>query len=511
MPNKIHALIGSLILVLLLTVSFVLRVPDFKSEPGIQNLEATYHVIWTATALNESPSENHLYLPTVTLGVDANKQITWGNSLPTKTGEYVYTSFTPAGFIAPYSWFKVFSLTPSIQNLAYFNTFIGSIGALALFYFLLSLLRFNGHTPAISSMGALIGCMIGIFSHEALRSTGLVYWSQSLYQPIFVLSLYFIFKWLTSSTPQIQRKFAGWVILTAFLGPMVEWTGYIFNLGFIVLLLLNRLNTRSVYLAMQILGTTIVAGVLTVLHYSLAVGFMPTIVTFLARFSDRGTSFGTFPDLLQAYGHSYGIFIVVIMVIMVLAYFRNLPQAINHQTRITAYILILACIPVLENFLLLQHAIQFSFDRLKFAIPSAIIISFAFAHLKNKGRVVLLAVVIAASVHGYQSYRNDLKTYVSWREIDSKNKVLVSEIKKKVNWECTIFATNTHVRGYANLLLHRGIYELHTLKSSSKLQSQHKSCALVYLEATLPFTDLPEYRKAVISFNTGNTEVIVAK
>jgi hypothetical protein len=163
---------------------------------GAQNSEATYHVLFTIKALNENPVEKHWNLPTVTLGRATDKYIPWGSCVSTKTGDYIYTSFPVLGYLAPYFWFKAFQLEPSVENLAYFNFFLGSLSALALFLLLVSLLKFNGYEPRISVGGALVGCTIGIFSREALQAHGLVYWSHSLYQPILVFSLYLLFKYL---------------------------------------------------------------------------------------------------------------------------------------------------------------------------------------------------------------------------------------------------------------------------------------------------------------------------
>jgi len=88
-------------LILLLIFSLSLRQQDFKRVTGAQNLEATYHVLLTVTALDESSAANHWYLPTVSLGGETNKHIPWGVTVPTKTGDYIYTSFTPPGFLAP--------------------------------------------------------------------------------------------------------------------------------------------------------------------------------------------------------------------------------------------------------------------------------------------------------------------------------------------------------------------------------------------------------------------------
>lgn len=105
--------VGLFMLTLMLIVSLGLRQQDLNKPTGAQNLEATYHVLLTVTALNESRVENNWYLPTVSLGGESNKNIPWGATVPTKTGDYIYTSFTPPVFLAPYLLFKSFNLESS--------------------------------------------------------------------------------------------------------------------------------------------------------------------------------------------------------------------------------------------------------------------------------------------------------------------------------------------------------------------------------------------------------------
>ena len=328
--------LGLFALILLLIFSLSLRQQDFKNVTGAQNLEATYHVLLTVTALNESPVENHWYLPSVSLGREADKHIPWGATVPTKTGDYIYTSFTPPGFLAPYFWFNAFDLEPSVKNLARFNFFLGGVSVFTLFFLLVSLLKFNGYGPWVSVGAALVGSAIGIFSREALLSHGVIYWSQSLYQTILIFSLYFLFRWLASETELSRRLYLAAIIVLAIAGALTEWSGYIFNGGLIFILWLNRLDSvHSKALAIYIFIATAIAGILTVVHFSLAVGFGPAIGAFLGRFLARNTSVGSVDGLIQGYGLSYGLFILTILSILALSYFGNRQQATGHRQQAT--------------------------------------------------------------------------------------------------------------------------------------------------------------------------------
>ena len=324
--------LGMLLLVILLLLSYILRKNDFEKVTGAPNLQATYHVLLTITALNEGRSENNFYLPTVSLGMESDKNIPWGLTVPTKSGDYIYTSFTPVGFLAPYLWFKAFNLEPSVNNLAEFNFFLGCLSASILFLLLVSLLRFNGYDSWGSVFGALVGVAIGIFSREALQSFGIVYWSHSLYQPILISSILFLFKYLTSEIEDKRRTYAYIIAFTAFIGAMTEWTGYVFNAGMIFLLIIkNRSFSYAKVLAILIAIGTATAGIITVFHYSIAVGFEPAISSFLGRFLGRNITKGSLVNLIQGYSLSYGFFILTIFTTITLAYFGNRQQATGNR------------------------------------------------------------------------------------------------------------------------------------------------------------------------------------
>lgn len=71
---------GVLVVLLMLVVSFFIRVGDFEKVPPAPNMEASYHVILTMSALKESPIVNHWFLPTVSLGGTLDKNIPWGGN-----------------------------------------------------------------------------------------------------------------------------------------------------------------------------------------------------------------------------------------------------------------------------------------------------------------------------------------------------------------------------------------------------------------------------------------------
>jgi hypothetical protein len=457
-----RAIGGALAVALLVLLSVVLRSPEFNRVTGSQNLEAPYHVLLTIRALGESDFRNHWFLPTVTLGAKEDKNIPWGATIPTKTGDYVYTSFTPPAFVLPFGVFRLLGVEPSTKTLAYFNALLGGTSAILLFFLLLTVVRSTGVDGWSSVIGAIAASLIAIFSREALQTTGVAYWAQSLYQPIFILSILLFLRLHSVDKDYYRISYA--LILLTFLGPLVEWSGYVFNAGLVLIALITQIK-GSRRLSLQVITATMFAGIFTLLHYSLAAGLRPSLHAFMGRFLARSSGAGDLVQLLQGYALSYGAFLVVLFILLT-ALSTN--PVVNHspitgrqsvqkyRSGTLAVALALSFSACLENFLMLQHATQFTFDRLKFVVPIALLVAFGYSRCNLRWRRVLVMALVIASIHGVMSYKRDLTRYSSWASVNAEN-IEVAALVKKEHGGCSVLSTNNNVRGYASLLFGHGV------------------------------------------------------
>jgi len=499
---------GIVIIILMLGLSFISRQDDFNENVGAPNMDATYHVLLTINALDENRVSDHWFLPTITLGGKQNKGIPWGATVPSGSGDYIYTSFAPMGFLVPYAVFRVFGEMPSIKNLAYFNCSVGAVFSLFLFYFLWFILRQTGYTRWVSLGGAIAGNSIAIFSEEALQSNGLVYWSHCLYQLMFVFGLIATAKYIFTDADQKSERsiYSALIMVAAFLGAMTEWSGYVFNAG-LAFLFWSGANgcNRDRQLSLRILVVTAAAGLVTLVHFGLAVGFRQAVFAFSSRFLARNTSSGNLINLIQGYGLSYGMFLIILSIFFAVVYFVGDQEKskIDSQQKLL-FLFLASSIPLIENILLMQHATVYSFDRLKFILPSALILAMCFSRQTIKWRMVFSISLILASIHGFNSYRGYLHEFKNWKLVNAANINIAAKIANVVDLRCAVLLSNFPVRGYQNLLFHHGIYEYKSLEDSSDLMIQRRACAAVYLEAdSVAHFGLPLYSKAVISFSDG--------
>lgn len=514
-PDVGKGIAGAFAVVLLVLLTIFIRAPEFNHPTGSQNLEAPYHVLLTVRALGESSIRNHWLLPTVTLGAEADKHIPWGGTIPTATGDYVYTSFMPAGFLFPYAVFSALGVQPSIAALAYLNAILGGISATLLFFLSLRIIRSSGVVALPAVVGALAATTVGIFSREALHSTGVSYWCQCLYQPVLILSIItFLRIWQREGNTRVA---GAWLVLLALLGPMIEWTGYAFNGGLVLVALATRMPGWRA-LSLKVILATVLAGTITLVHFSLAAGLMPALKAFAARFLARSPATGDLVSLLQGYSLSYGMFLIVLMGL--LAFLVVSPSAnrsdgpaspaLQAGAQCVTIALVLSLVACFENLLMLQHATEFTFDRLKFAVPAALLFAFGFVRLGAVMRVVLVFALVIASAHGVKSYKRGFREYAPWAAMDVANHQLAGVVARN-HRGCSVLSSNINVRGYANLLFGHGIYEKKSRGDAPELIGEKGACQNLFIEGWFPYPDMPEYYRLSRVDRDGQYEVLWEK
>ena len=85
---------AAVLIILACALSVIVSAYKYRSgEINYYNSDATWHVLCTIEAYNETPASEHLFLPLVSLGTEQNKYIPWGACVQGKDGNYYYTSF----------------------------------------------------------------------------------------------------------------------------------------------------------------------------------------------------------------------------------------------------------------------------------------------------------------------------------------------------------------------------------------------------------------------------------
>lgn len=510
-----HKIVLILGLTLCFALSFVIRSSDYENVSAARNIEASYHVLLTSRALRENPVSDHYLLSTVTLGGEANANVPWGSAVPTASGDYLYTSFTPVSFWVIY---VADLITPGplfLEGLARANSALGIVQALLLVllaYQIAIYLKADRRTAAICVFFAVL---ISIFSREALQAYGVIYWAHSFYQIILVVCLLLSFALLrTRGKAPVVLKCA--LLFFVFFGAWTEWTGYVFGGGLaVVLLLFDRLEALKSWFPFLVAGMLVLAGMVTIGHYALAAGLTDTLKAFAERSSARSlvNSWGM-GAFLKGYYLSFGMFflpIILAIVILIFAGRKKIWHTLGtEEVRVLSSLTALATIPLLENILLLQHATQFTFDRLKFIAPAVILFVIASVFAGRLMRGTLFAMLVFSSVGGVFAYRADIASYAWFDTVDRDNRAMASQLAAVTDGSCTRYVTNTSVRGYMNLLFERSITENFVndrTENISDILEDSEICSLVVLSAEMVETDLPKLLKATIYSPDGSAVI----
>lgn len=448
-------LIAVFLIFVVFSCSVVLRLERYTENTNTQNLDASYHVLLTIDAMKNNPIKEHLFLPIVSLGEQEDKYIPWGATIPNNQGDYFYTSFPQLGFIVPYIVFDLFDLDSTISNLMILNMFIHLTCSLLLFTLILLISRKISNNRSIQLSLAVAGACIYIFNIESLFSQGIVYWAHSLFQLFWIMQLivfYFIFERGKNS-----RYILLLFLILSFSTPATEWTGYLTNfIIFLILLISSFKNSKYVVPLVIVVVSTILSIVFFVVPFVVAIGQNQLMVALKARFYARNaTNSISWKYLFQGYWDSFYPFLIVlgILLLFIILNKRIRENYIGNFRKVRVWVLIVA-FPMIENAIMKEHAILYSFDRLKLVLLIILLLIIGIGSVKKRERVILITLILLAVISSVFQY---IKTDRIWNEPDLEYNERIVEIMNRYK-DASVFNFGP-VRGYVNLALQRGVYE----------------------------------------------------
>lgn len=457
-------IITIIIIMIFIPMQMVCRANNIADD-NYQNSNATYHILLTMQAYDETPVSVHKFLPIVSLGGQADKFIPWGATIPDDKGNYYYTSFSPAGYIAPYFFVKLFHLPINEISLYMFNSLLAII--CCILTIIVFRIIFKGRLSVFCI--AVFTTLIYLFQLETMHSQGIVYWHQSLFQMLFLLQvILFLYK---------DNKIAimGFFVL-CLINPYVEWTGYISNIGFAIAMFLEKksidiklkkeISTGQFLSAVMIIILTFLSFCIFSVHYLLVVSGKQYWNALLERFTVRSLTKSGPSTLLMGYWQSYGCLLILIVILLVIVLsMKDTRKQFFLNVKSDKLVWFVLSFPLLENIILMQHASAYSYDRLKAMFILILLFFTLFITLKDKFRheikfegliaIILLAIAFL-NVFQYVNYNTPYR----WKaDYLNENQIFANDINSRFNKSNSIFSQQSSVRGYNNLLFHCGIYE----------------------------------------------------
>lgn len=466
------------------------------------NMEASYHSLLTIQSLMCNTWNDHFGLPTVSLCGERNHGIAWGVTVPTKSGAFIYTSFPALGWLFPYAILKVTSQTASLEFLFLFGAFTGLASLLLLSSTIWLLVRSRARAAHPIFIGLFAG-LVYSFTPEVLMSQGALYWPQSLAQVFWSATVFGIAIYTSGA-----NRFVGIAVssIGLFLFCLTEWSGYVAALGLCAVLAGIGFTRKEKYfakLAVLALSISIAAASLTTLHFSLAIGFEPLMKAWSERFLVRSAfqgmdPFSMFSELLKGIFSSVWPMLWVSLACVIFGFFSNAGIPFR-EVGPAKFVLMTSAIPILENVVMLQHASQFSFDRLKFAVPLALFVTLTVSSWTPRLRYAAAALTLLVSAGGLVAYRYSIVDLTAkWKPYHQANMDARDWLGYELgpSYDCATFSANGTVRGSLNTLFGAGIYEgIHDFATAKQLAENRDGCATVYLTSDGGLSDIPSLYK----------------
>ena len=425
-----------------------------SDEINYLNADATWHTLLTIEAYNETPASEHAFLPLVSLGGDENKYIPWGATIPDEEGNYYYTSFSPAGYFVPWLFIKVFRLEICEKSLYIFNSVLFTISAVLWGTFISWIFRSEKDRILLS----IIGVLVYVLTPELLHGMGVVYWHQSLMQVTLLAQILSFMRMRAYGSKSSAIIF----YTLAILNPYTEWTGYIANVGFALAEIVlgykdnwKRAFTRAAFLGLL---TGCSFGIFTG-HYLLRVDAADFFAVLKGRFMARNVSLPInltllFGSYLKSFLYSWILLLILIM--------WNIAKKQSIELKHGVLMIVLA-FPILENIIMKQHALEYTYDRMKASFLLSFLICEMIHQLlmncenKKMTAIVVSGLVIITGVFNLNSYIHD-EEYIWSTSYQAENRKIAGYINKNYA-DSVLGIENLAIRGYMNLLFDRGIYE----------------------------------------------------
>jgi len=441
--------------------------------------DATWHTILTLKAYEDTPIREHKFLPIVSLGDKDDKNIPWGLTVPDSKGNYYYTSFSPGGYILPYIFVKIFNLPISEESLYIFSTILLIVST-----FLWGLLL---HDIYIKSKNVLIIMLIGmltyVFSPEILHGMGMVYWHQSLMQVTLLIQIFAYYKMKNNDSKLSKIIFYS----LSLINPYIEWTGYVANVGFGLAEFIYYFKTdkRKAFLKAFILGLiTLLSFCLFSFHYLTVLDKTLFFNALMNRFMSRNISSGVpLISVFSGYLDSFLYLWILLLILIVWNFLKNKKITLRF-----GLLFLVLFFPILENFIMSQHAVQYTYDRMKLIFVISFMVCELSYNLLNKKKsnlylkIILISIVVISCFFNYKSYVND-SSFVWDAPQRYTNEKFVKYINK--NYDNYILGSDTRVRGYVNMLFEKGVYEFTNINYLTKIGKEKSKDYVILLKFSI--------------------------
>ncbi len=437
--------------------------------------DATWHTLLTVKCYNETPISQHLFLPLVTMGGEENKWISWGATIPDSQGNYYYTSFSSAAFFFPWLFMRILNLPVAEKSLYLFNNVLLVFSAVLIVLLIGAVYEDNKDRNILM----IIGAIAYVCTPEILHGMGIVYWSQSVMQVTLLAQIYSFYLYEVKGRSGFRWMFYA----LALCNPYIEWTGYVANVGFALaeIILSWKKSKRTGLKKAILLGciTTASFGIFCG-HYLLRTDAALFLRALKNRFMARNiTADVQITDVLGSYFKSFLYLWLLLFCFTVWTFIKKGSLRIGN-----GIVLLVSAFPIIENIIMKQHVTEYSYDKMKAVFVLILLLCEITNNLLEvydslKVREIIAGITIIIAVLNVLSYKSD-DFYIWTVDYRNSNSKLAGFVTSE--YPDALYAAESGVRGYMNLLFDRGIYEWQSIDSAVELANKKAKENVVFIE-----------------------------
>jgi hypothetical protein len=369
-----------------------------------------------------------------------------------------------------------------------FNFLVHLAATLLLALLIAEIVAATGLDAATCRAITMLAALTYLFTFEARYSHGIVYWHHSLFQPVWLAQLIAAGRALRAidrgEAPTRGQSVT--LVVTALLGPLIEWTGYL-SAAATAFVLWRRGRVaanarRSRFIAAGMVAAAAIAGVLFLAQYVSVVGIGPLLASLAERAGARTAVHISPLALLRGYVESFGWPFIGLVGFAIVArrfvFHRPIPVW-------ATALLVTATLPLIENVILAEHAATYHFDRLKVLVTGIVALV---ACVMVFPRVWLERAMVAWSfVIAMMLLEPSTRRLGGTSPPVSSNARLVARVHS-VARPCTVYGTDAVPRGWAETQIGGNVYEaIPDADSLNRIARGRGACQAIYLRSALDF------------------------
>ena len=495
-------------------ISSIVRYPDFNDTLWSAS-DTNYQCLMNAKAMMEADEDAISWLPLITFSEDTDYGLSYSSgAFDKKTEKYFYyISFPAFPFTAYILFLKIANLAADETSIYIFINVLFCISTLLVARLFEKIFQ----TKSDKRIIVLLTGITFLFSVEIMHSMGMTYWGHNWYMIFFPL-LWMSYIKITQSGAPAKGNYILFYLF-GFMLLQTEWSAYFALFAFCIVGLIQGIKTHKkkyFFIACGIIAEMCLAIILFMSVRIYLVGFNEFINVILLRAKGRSRilDFGLF-DIEKSLVDSFGgmlaliiVFFVWLVLFLICEKHKKIKVAVSVDT-LTIFLILL--MPLIENHVFTEHALQYSMDRMKWYFLLQFLLLYMVSKLnitKVARTVIYYSVIIVMSI-SFLSYLYISNDYLWHDERLADSKIIAQYIEN--NYPDNVYGqlSDENVWGYSKMLFGHGIKELATMNSLiERAHYLHKRYAIGLNDLELSYTQ-KWYSSAVIyDFSTETYDIV---